>query len=146
MNGDDINCFESSSYINYNCDIPKSAYSLTASYVRAVHPLPDPIDKGVVEFFEKLGYSVQCDSSRRSGEFWYDISDGQGLVVQIDQGVPLDDIVTDICRFYLGEPGISKYDYKISGPDSPSLKLLFKRIYDWKMNRIEPNGQTTFKI
>jgi hypothetical protein len=97
-------------------------------------PLPEAKDKGVQEFFEKLGYSVTCDSSRRTGESWFEIHD-DGLVCQIDQGVPLTDIVKDICQWHLGKDGVSESDWKCCGPDTPELRLLFKRVYDWHYNK-----------
>lgn len=125
----------------------ETVHCVSGSYTIIPPPLPKAVDKGVAEFFEFLGYTVQCDSSRRSGEAWYDIIDKEeNLVVQIDQGVSLNDIVMDICQLHQGKDGISKTDYKITGPQTPELELLFKRVYDWKTYGIDSNGQITFPI
>ena len=126
----------------YNSPI-SSSYCLTASYT-SEYVSPKPKDKGVIEFFEMLGYKVTHD--RGNYEFWYNIIDETGTIAQIDQGIPLDDIITDICQFHLGKEGISKLDYTISGPDTPEMRLLFKRVFDYKMYRIMPDGQLIMNL
>lgn len=124
-----------------------ASYACTSSYIKdAPEHTPLARDKGVREFFEKLGYTVECES-RGYFEFWYNIINKDGkLVVQIDQGVPLADIVMDICQFHLGLHGISKSDYKVSGPKSPELDLLFKQVFDFSRLGIEADGQLTLPL
>lgn len=118
-----------------------ASYACTSSYLMpAPEPIPEAKDKGVREYFQKLGYTVECDG-RRWKEYWYNISDEDGLVCQIDQGVPLADIVMDIIEFHQGKPGVSKSDYTLSGEESPEQKLLFKRVYDFEKFGIMPDGQ-----
>jgi len=93
----------------------------------------------VQEYFEKLGYEVSWDFSNRSGERWWEISDEDGLIVQIDMGVSLTHIVEDICSFHLGTPCVDrpdKPDYKLSGPDSDKMKELFKKVYEDQRTKI----------
>lgn len=129
-----------------------ASYAVTASYAPYTPfwpAQPEPYvqkDKGVQEYFEKLGYSVHCDSSRRTGECWFEICDEDGLVCQIDQGVPLEDIIMDICEFYFDRPGVSKSDYKLCGPPSERMTLLFKRVHDNKKFGAEKDGQLTLGL
>ena len=127
--------------ISISGSVSEEFYQLYHSY-----QAPDPKDKGVVEFFQKLGYQVDQDSSRRLMEFWYDISDENGPIVQIDQGVPLDDIIMDIVQLHQGKEGISKSDYKLTGPPSAEMDLLFKRVHDFKIYGIMPDGQQTLAL
>lgn len=133
---------------SYACYSLTSSYSLSASYLPYAYtptPAPEQKDKGVREFFESLGYEVECES-KGYFEFWYNISNSEGLVVQIDQGVPLEDIIMDICEFYNGKPGVSKSDYKISGPDTPEVRKLFKKVHDFKVYGLMPTDHLTYEI
>jgi len=107
-------------------------------------------DKEVIAFFTGLGYDVDWDANHREGAEWHEIIKDGELVCQIDTGVPLDDIlvdiITDIIQFHQGKPGISESNYKISSPDTDALKAFFKAVYDFKINRILPNGQMLFPL
>jgi hypothetical protein len=93
-----------------------------------IFPNKKRVDDGVESFFHKLGYRVTWDCSRREASSWWEIMDDDGVIVQIDQGVPLTDIAEDLKCMYEGKPGTSKSDYKISGPNSARLKLLLKNV------------------
>jgi hypothetical protein len=81
-------------------------------------------------YFERLGYEVDLDFNLALDQEWWQIMRDGKLIVQIDKGVPLDDIVMDICQFHQGKLGISKSDYELRGPDSPEMTELFKKVYD----------------
>ena len=125
-----------------------STYSLTASYcsgssksITPYVPSPPPKDEGVQEYFEYLGYEVTWDSSRRSGECWYELMEDGHLVAQVDQGVPLDDIIMDLCQFHLGKHGVSKSDFKVCG-NGPRFDAFLKRVYEH--SKIRPPKQLDF--
>lgn len=120
-----------------------AVFSITGSYKVGEYPLlstysPSPMHEALKEkdgevsrYFEKMGYRVSWDMNTRAGEKWWEIFDkktGQ-LIVQIDMGVPLADIIEDICCFHKDKDGTSKSDYKISGEPSPMMKNFFKKVY-----------------
>lgn len=86
-----------------NMNSTTSNFCITSSYTIRPNPMiVERKDKGVREFFEMLGYSVSWDSNYRSHEKWYEIRNEDGLICQIDMGVPLDDIIMDIVQFHQG--------------------------------------------
>ena len=130
--------YASSSYV---CS---ASYAFTPSWMTPPEPYVDK-GKGVKEFFENLGYEVEYES-RGYFEFWFNISNSEGLVCQIDQGVPLEDIIMDICEFYNGRKGISKSDWKCCGPDTPELRKLFKKVHDFKVHGVMPTDHLIYEI
>ncbi len=84
-----------------------------------------------VEYFESLGYQVDWDF--HAGQHWWEIQDHTGtLMLQIDKGVPLKYIISDMVEFHTGkplfdEPGPS---YVISGEETEETKLLYKKVYE----------------
>lgn len=85
-------------------------------------------DARVATYFEGLGYSVSQDWNRK-GASWHEISDTDGLIVQIDQGVPLTDIVGDFTLNADGKPGVSKTDWTYcTEGDDPRFHTLLQRV------------------
>ncbi len=82
----------------------------------------------VKNYFEKLGYWVTWDFNARSREQWWELYADE-LVAQIDMGVPLIDILEDLCQFHLGKDGTSKSDYKING-HGPKFDELLRKVYE----------------
>jgi hypothetical protein len=85
-------------------------------------------DQEFIDFFEKLGYKIISDGKAAKGEFWYELYD-DGLVLQIDKGVPLSAIIQDL-KYYAGvskEKSDYEKDYIINGPTS-SVEKVVKRI------------------
>ena len=82
-------------------------------------------------YFTSLGYTVDWDYSKESNEYWYEIyKDGQ-LVLQIDQGIPLEDVILDLISCHTGKPAESSgREYKISGPENELTKDLYKLVYE----------------
>jgi hypothetical protein len=108
-------------------------------------PPPPAKDAGVREFFQTLGYKVECD--RRNWDFWYNLYDENGhCAAQVDQGVPLADIVEDMIAWAEEREPTSKSDWKCSGEMGPEMKLLFKRVHDFKLYGVMPNGQRTLAL
>lgn len=82
-------------------------------------------------YFESLGYSVDWDYSKESNIYWYEIYKGEELVIQIDQGIPLEDILLDLISLHTGElNNCSGKIYKISGPENNLTKDLYKKVYE----------------
>lgn len=133
---------------SYACYCVTASYSVTASYapwyVKPEAYVP-PKDAGVEEFFESLGYDVGHDG-RRWGQQWFNILKDDHLVCQVDQGVPLTDIVMDMAQWHLGKDGISDNDWTCSGPDSPELRELFKKVYEYKVEGKLPTDHLTYEI
>lgn len=121
---------------------------ITGSYTLPPSPpTPPRKDVGVREFFEKLGYSVTFDYSRRLRESWWELyDDDEKLVCQIDQFVPLDVIVQDFIQFHLDKDPDSNVDYKINAPNTDTSKKLFRKVYEFKTYNILPNGQLLMSL
>jgi hypothetical protein len=115
---------------------PQTYFSSSWQGMQVVPPIltPEPKKNEIVEYFEGLGYKVDYDYSQRLGESWHEICDDKGLIAQIDIGVPLKDILQDLCQFHLGKPGISKSDYKICG-SGPRFDEMLKEVYEYELNR-----------
>lgn len=117
---------------SYDCNFNfTSSYALTASYncFAGVPTILTPPSKKseFEEYFISLGYKVSYDWNR-AGEKWWELYDN-GLVAQIDMGVPLKDILMDLCQIHLGKPGVSKSDYKVCG-NGPKFDEMLKRVYE----------------
>jgi hypothetical protein len=109
-------------------------------------PAPPPKDAGVQEFFEMLGYKVSWD--RNGYQCWFELYD-DGLVAQVDMGVPLDVIVEDMIAWHLGkepEDRPDKPDWACCAEDGPELKELFRRVYNFKTFNQMPDGQINLGI
>jgi hypothetical protein len=119
-------------------------YSITGSYKIGENPfltsyIPPMMaealkekDGEVKQYFEKLGYRVSWDMNTRAHEKWWEIFDKKTdeLIIQIDMGVPLADIIEDICCFAKGKKeGTSKSDYKFSGEPGPRMNAFYKKVY-----------------
>jgi hypothetical protein len=87
------------------------------------------IDSEVRDYFVILGYDVDWDYNRAAGESWHELYKDGKLVAQIDKGVPLEDIIADLCAFHLGKDGVSMSDYKING-HGPEFDELLKKVYE----------------
>ena len=120
---------------------------MTGSYTLPPEPKKERKDKGVQEFFERLGYYVTWDHNYRRGEEWYELYEDDHMVAQIDTGFPLADIVEDMIAWHEGREATSKSDWTCSGePNSKRMKELFRRVHDFKLFGIEPNGQKTLAL
>ena len=131
---------------SYALNLPKDfkGFALSASYASYIPSTLPPTpakDEGVQEYFEYLGYTVGWDSSRRTGECWYEIMEDGYLVAQIDRDIPLDDIIMDLCQFHLGKSGVSKSDFKVCG-NGPRFDAFLKRVYEHP--KIRPPKQLDF--
>lgn len=71
----------------------------------------------VIAYFEKLGHKVMEDRSRHTWTYWHEIYvKGDGLVCQIDGGVPLKFIREDFTAWANGlEATSTGEDYAVSG-------------------------------
>lgn len=92
-----------------------------------------------------MGYDVGSDG-KRYGQQWWEIWKDDELVCQIDMGVPLQDIVDDITQWHLGKDGVSKSEWTLSGPETPALKDLFRKVHDFKVYGIVPTDHLTYEI
>lgn len=106
--------------------------------MKNINPLEKVVESDVKKFFTFLGYKVDWDFSHRSNERWYEILDGDDLVCQIDQEIPVEDIIKDMICWHLGKNPTSKSDYKCSlsqeynGKSLPeSFKKLLKKVYEY---------------
>ncbi len=123
-----------------------TSFCVTGTYILPPQaPPPPPKDAGVREFFQTLGYKIECD--RRGLKFWYNLYDEDGhLAAQVDQGVPLTDIVEDMIAWHENREPTSKNDWICSGENGPEMKLLFKRVHDFQLYGILPDGQRTLGL
>lgn len=81
------------------------------------------MNKEIVEYFEKLGFSVDWDFTK-SGSKWYEFYFDQELLCQIDMGISLEDILKDL-SFAKNKTGQeSGLDYVISAPEDDFQKFL----------------------
>mgnify|MGYP003402937358 CR=1 FL=1 len=89
------------------------------------------------KYFYELGYTLSWDFSRRTNEYWHEIYDlNSKLVVQIDQGVPVEVVIDDIVELYSGIKTKLKWkEYKICGEDNDNFKLFCKKVYERKYNQ-----------
>jgi hypothetical protein len=89
------------------------------------------VDMEFENFFKKLGYKVTYDFLSSSGEIWWEIYSDNGLICQIDKGIPLDIIIEDLNQIKNGlEKWESRHpvDYKINAPDSKEFTELLSKI------------------
>lgn len=120
---------------------------ITGSYKLPEQPKVERKDAGVQEYFEILGYRVGWDQNYRRGQSWYELYDEDDhLVAQIDMGFPLADIIEDMIAWHEGRDATSKSDWACCGEIDDDMKLLWKRVHDYKLYGIMPNGQMTFPI
>ncbi len=107
-------------------------------------PTPPCKDGGVQKYFENLGYYVGWDHNR-SGR-WFELYDGDNMVAQIDMDIPLEVITEDMIAWHLGKEPVDrpgKPDWVCSGNGAKChrMKELFKRVYNFSVNKQMPNGQ-----
>ena len=122
-------------------------HCVSGSYSIPAPPPPPPrVDAGVQEFFESLGYHVTWDHNREGS--WFELHE-DGLVAQVDMGVPLDVIIEDMIAWHLGkepEDRPNKPDWACCGEQGPEMKELFRRVYERKVNNTTPEGQIEFQL
>lgn len=103
----------------------------TPSPFTQFNPLAEAKDD-ITVYFESLGYEVILDFNTRKGERWYEILDDRGMFCQIDMGVELRHLVTDLTYWATSDDikGISDGpDFKISNKvGCPRFKLLCERV------------------
>jgi hypothetical protein len=63
-----------------------------------LHRLLSKVEDEVASYFRSLGFVVTWDFRKRDGldERWYEIYDGDAMLVQIDFGAPLAEIQEDL--------------------------------------------------
>ena len=96
-------------------------------------------DAEVKEYFEALGYEVDQDWNRSHGAWHEIIHPKEGLICQIDQGVPLAHIVQDFTAMAAGaKQGTSPTDYTIcSKRDDPAFEGLLQRVAKTQMGAVQ---------
>ena len=82
------------------------------------------MDDETTKFFITLGYKVDWDRDKRGR--WYEISDEEHMIVQIDCGVPLEHLIEDMGCWAKGLPTVSGSSYEIRTPDV--LNEQFKKL------------------
>ena len=93
-----------------------------------MNPLTE-VKNEVTAYFEALGYETTWDFKRSTGEHWHEICDDEGLVAQIDMGVPLTDIVEDVIAWYeKRDTTTNGKEYTINLPPGKRANLLLKRV------------------
>ena len=86
-------------------------------------------DKEVSDFFKSIGYKMGWDRSFRLGIEWQEIYGEDGLVAQIDGGIPLSAIIQDLKALHKGREMDSGFNYTIGCKhNDPAFKLLCKRV------------------
>jgi len=64
------------------------------------------VDDDVCRYFRDLGFVVTWDANRSRSNYWYEICDPDGaLLIQIDFGAPLAEIIVDLPRLAQGKDG-----------------------------------------
>jgi hypothetical protein len=94
------------------------------------------VDDEVSRYFRSLGYTVTWDFNRQRAEKWYELLDGDRIVLQVDFNVPLACILEDILLMADGKPGTSNRDYTIACERDADLKEAVRRI------RLHPRATT----
>lgn len=97
-----------------------------------LEPAVDQSDLLVKAYFERLGYEVDWDYKQRTGEHWYEILKNKNLVIQIDNGIPLEAIIEDLLCFADSKPGTSKFDYRINAPDNKVVRELLQKVKEFE--------------
>ena len=83
----------------------------------------------IEDFFRSLGYTVSYDYSRRTGAVWWEIYEGNHLIIQIDKHAPFETLLKDLVHMLKDEPWEqTPVDYTVSGPDSPQLTVLLNKV------------------
>lgn len=95
-----------------------------------LHPLSPTPDDEITRYFVKLGYKVDWDFSRHEGIEWYEISDDDRDLLQIDMGVSLRALREDMTCWSKGEEGTSDEDYEVHSIlwDTPVVNRLLKKV------------------
>lgn len=113
---------------------------MLSSYSRPSPP-PDPLP----DYFRGLGYNVHDDFSTRDGVCWWEISDNEGLICQIDKGVSIERLREDMAYWYTNPTaveGVSKGpDYDVRGGSGQRYTELLKRVAQYA-----PGDKVTFDI
>jgi hypothetical protein len=87
------------------------------------------INDEVSTFFRSLGYEVDWDFKRSTGERWYEIIGSDGyMIAQIDMGVPLTAIIEDLTCWHHGKKGTSNVDFKVNAPDGEEFDELLAKV------------------
>ena len=89
----------------------------------------DKINDDVATYFRDLGFSVTWDFNRHTWLHWYEIYEGDKLLVQIDFGASLAAIQEDLPLLAVGKPGTSKGpDWKVYCDDDGALRRLVAKM------------------
>lgn len=130
---------------NFQTYCVSASYKITPDSPYYTKSSPPSKDEGVQEYFEWLGYRVSWDFNQRRGEQWYELYEDNHLVAQIDRGVPLEDIIMDMCQWHQGKSGISKSDFKVCG-NGPRFDEMLKRVFEHQNNRPPKQLDFEFKV
>lgn len=84
------------------------------------------INDDVAAYFRALGFTVTWDLSR-DGLRWYEIYDGDTLLVQIDFGAALADLITDLPLLAAGKPSTCASNWTVRG-ESNGLARVVERM------------------
>jgi hypothetical protein len=94
---------------------------------RAPSPCQSDVDGELVRFFRGLGYTVTWDFDKQHTEYWHELYDGEGLVCQVDFGVPLAHFLEDLPLLAEGRHGTSATAYTVNCSDVARLRELARR-------------------
>jgi len=91
------------------------------------------VDDEVTRFFRSVGYTVTWDF--RGAARWHEIYEGDEMLLQIDMGPSLADILRDLPLLAEGKPGTSASDYGVRG-SLENLKKVAVRV-DLRANGLD---------
>lgn len=74
-----------------------------------------PATGDVPDYFRSIGFEVDWDFNQ-DGLHWYEVIDGKTLLLQIDYGAPLADLMSDLPRLARGEASSCASSWEVRGP------------------------------
>ncbi len=87
------------------------------------------MDQKIVKYFTDKGFEVDWDCHESTGQSWYEFSHKGKLLCQIDMGIPLEVMLSDLTEYNTNVPqSNTEYDYIIASPENEFkqfLKILF---------------------
>lgn len=83
-------------------------------------------DSDFAKYFKALGYHYTWDGRMGTADSWHEIMDEHGLLVQIEMGPKLEDVLNSFC----GTPTPGDHDFWYSCPkeNQPRLNVLIEKI------------------
>lgn len=73
--------------------------------------LKDTLSQEYTDFFEPRGFQVTWDFDSRTRESWYEILKDGEIVMQVQSGAPLCDLLEDLRALKAGKETCSKTNY-----------------------------------